>query len=213
MCPQGQRFFAPPQKHSGLVIAEASSTRVQRRRDKRAAPASTPGGGSSELGPGLPGLLDEGAYEVAPLCPYRLYVPCVRHHRRDRHERNNKGHHHSRERDGQSARCVAQLARIWVQTPPLGKHGQIIEAAPRLSLVDVKAGKRVDGRFPEVTVSGGRVALPPESLVQLILPTTFLRPEAEGEASAALPGFWELATSDAERCRLLPYLLWVSKVS
>lgn len=215
MCPQGQRFFAPPQKHSGLVIAEASSKSVQRRRDKRAgSSAPTGGGGSAEIGPGAPGLLDEGAYEVAPLCPYRLYVPCVRHHRRDRHERNgNKGHHHNRERDGQSARCVAQLTRIWVQTPPIGKNGEIIEAAPRVSLVDIKAGKRVDGRYPEVTVSGGRVALPPESLVQLVLPTTYLRPEAEGEASSPLPGFWELATSDAERCRLLPYLLWVSKPS
>lgn len=33
---------------------------------------------------GRPWVQCRGEYEVAPLCPYRLYVPCVQHRRREK---------------------------------------------------------------------------------------------------------------------------------
>uniref|UniRef100_A0A6T0Z2Z5 Nonsense-mediated mRNA decay factor SMG8 n=1 Tax=Alexandrium monilatum TaxID=311494 RepID=A0A6T0Z2Z5_9DINO len=195
-CPQGQRFFVPPLKNSGLVVnctaATRASRRVKRRRDRIRDEAQTHV---------LPGLLDEGEFEVAPLCSYRLFVPCVRHSKKEGSSRH-----------GGEPLCVAQLKRLWIQTPPAGKQGELIEAAPRVSITDPSQEKGEDGQTQEVVCTGGKVALPHDSLVQLVLPTAYLSPEADG-TFRPLPSFWDLSRSDAERCRLLPYTFWVSKPS
>eukprot|EP00439_Symbiodinium_sp_Y106_P067709 s1918_g11.t1 len=51
----------------------------------------------------MPCLKGAGELEVAPLCPYRLFLPCVRH--RDRRPRS-KGRENT-------TSCIAQLGRIW----------------------------------------------------------------------------------------------------
>ena len=47
----------------------------------------------------------------------------------------------------------------------------------------------VDGRLPEVVLTGGKVVLPAGMLVQLVVP------------QKGVPSFWDLG-SEAERCRL-----------
>jgi len=185
LCPQGQRFFVPPLKNSGLVLTSTAAMRASRREKRRRERArDTP----QEL------LMDEGEFEVAPLCAYRLYAPCVRH-----------------KKEGSRDPCVAQLSRLWIQTPPAGR-GEIIEAAPRVSIADSTRGRGVDGLSPEVVCTGGKVALPHDSLVQLVLPTSYMSRESDGRL-VPLPGFWDLDRSDAERCRLLPYTFWISRPS
>lgn len=196
LCPQGQRFFVPPLKNSGLVPNSSAAARANRR-EKRRRDKTKEGTVQHEL----PGLLDEGEFEVTPLCSYRLFIPCVRHTKKDASSKH-----------GSDPSCVAQLVRLWIQTPSCGKDGKLIEVAPRVSLVDPRGGRGADGHLPEVVCTGGRVALPHDSLVQVILPTTYLVSEADG-SKVALPSFWELGKNDAERCRLLPYTFWVSKPS
>eukprot|EP00434_Breviolum_minutum_P006696 symbB.v1.2.005911.t1/scaffold347.1/size224350/6 len=127
--------------------------------------------------------LDEGDVESVPLCGYRLYVPCVQHRR---HKGRGRG----------EPPCVAQLSRIWVQTP---QRKELIEAEPRIAMVDTKGEVGVDGRTPEVVMTGGKVVLPAGMLVQLVLPCAYYRGSAKGD----LPSFWELGLNEAERCRLL----------
>lgn len=138
-------------------------------------------GRRKEQGPSL----DEGDLQSIPLCGYRLYVFCVQH-------RRHKGRNRS------DPPCVAQLMRIWVQTP---RRREVIEAEPRVQMVDVKGEAGPDGRAPEVVMTGGKVVLPPGMLVQLVLPSAYYR------ASGDLPSFWELSSEAVDRCRLLPYLL------
>merc|ERR1712061_140339 len=106
--------------------------------------------------------------------------------------------------------CMAQLSRIWVQTPPAGQQGEVIEAAPRVSIVDPRRERQSESEPAEVVCTGGKVTLPHDSLVQLVLPTTYLAPTGDGTFTA-LPKPWELSKAEAERCRLLPYTFRVSK--
>ncbi|CAJ1396910.1 unnamed protein product [Effrenium voratum] len=163
-CPQGHRFFGPAPRNSGVSSDPREAEAPRRRRKEREVPG------------------EEGEYEVAPLCPYRLYVPCVQHRRREK---------------GQGTPCVAQLTRIWVKTPARAD----LDASPRVALVDTSGDVGPDGKAPEIMVTGGKVALPRDMVVQLVLPTTYFRPDG-----SALPNFWDLG-NEAERCRLLPYLL------
>eukprot|EP00913_Durusdinium_trenchii_P014779 g13862.t1 len=63
-----------------------------------------------------------------------------------------------------------------------------------------------DGRPKEVIMTGGKVVLPAGMLVQLVLPYAYFR------ADTPVPSFWDLG-HDAERCRLLPYLLTLRRPS
>eukprot|EP00927_Polykrikos_kofoidii_P046371 TRINITY_DN40604_c0_g1_i1.p1 TRINITY_DN40604_c0_g1~~TRINITY_DN40604_c0_g1_i1.p1 ORF type:complete len:963 (-),score=153.14 TRINITY_DN40604_c0_g1_i1:544-3432(-) len=209
VCPQGIRFFLPPTKFSGLALSKSTDAR-ERRKDKHRrvdrASAQEAASGDGPPSPELPGLLDEGEFEAAPLCAYRLFAPCIRHRKTSSASRGAPS-----KQDHDEPPCVAQLSRLWVQTPPASKSGEIIEAAPRVSVVDTQAEKDEDGLAPEVVFCGGRVALPTDSFVQLILPSVFHKPSEEGQASIPLPGFHTLTKSDADRCRLLPYTFCVTK--
>eukprot|EP00811_Abedinium_folium_P036410 NODE_911_length_2702_cov_2.945243.p1 GENE.NODE_911_length_2702_cov_2.945243~~NODE_911_length_2702_cov_2.945243.p1 ORF type:complete len:276 (-),score=65.23 NODE_911_length_2702_cov_2.945243:1859-2686(-) len=202
LCCQGHRFFVPPSKNSGLmqnsVVAARASRRDRRRRER------TRDGSHGPPLCELPGLLEEGGYEVAPLCAHRIYVPCTKHTRKDG----------SVPRRTADAPCVGQLVRLWLQTPPASRSGELIEAAPRVSIPDTRRGKTPEGRTCEVICTGGRTSLPHSSLVQLAMPATYFAPAADGgDTLLPLPGFGELEAKDAERCRLLPYTFWVSKPS
>ncbi|CAK9063000.1 Hypothetical protein SCF082_LOCUS32703 [Durusdinium trenchii] len=133
--------------------------------------------------------LEEGEYESVPLCGYRLYVPCVQHRR----QKGRRG----------DPPCISQLTRIWVQTP---HRRELIQAEPRVAIVDTKGEVGSDGRPKEVIMTGGKVVLPAGMLVQLVLPYAYFR------ADTPLPSFWDLG-HDAERCRLLPYLLTLRRPS
>lgn len=180
--------MAPPPKCSGLVVADPELSRPRRSRRRK-------DGYRDGQPPATPAVMDEsgaGELEVVPLCPYRLFLPCVRH--RDRRPR-------SKGRENITS-CIAQLGRIWVFTPP-GSCGSLT-AAPRICVVDPAGPAGVDGRGAEVVVTGGKVALPPSTLVQLVLPSTYFRP---GDVKSPLPRCSDLSAAEAERCRLLPYLL------
>lgn len=203
LCPQGLRFFLPPAKGSGLVLAARAAKRERRRIQK------PPGRPQTDSSQAQRGLFDDGEVEAVPLCPYRLYMPCVQHQPRKETSTDRQ----RRRSDGDEP-CVAQLSRLWIQTPPASSGGEIIEAAPRLLLVDPTGPKGPDGRLAEVVCMGGKVALPHDSLVQIVLPTAYMRPnEAPGRGFINLPSYWELAPSDAERCHLLPYTFWLSTTS
>ncbi|CAK9063221.1 Hypothetical protein SCF082_LOCUS32776 [Durusdinium trenchii] len=133
--------------------------------------------------------LEEGEYESVPLCGYRLYVPCVQHRR----QKGRRG----------DPPCISQLTRIWVQTP---HRRELIQAEPRVAIVDTKGEVGSDGRPKEVIMTGGKVVLPAGMLVQLVLPYAYFR------ADTPVPSFWDLG-HDAERCRLLPYLLTLRRPS
>ncbi|CAK9093883.1 unnamed protein product [Durusdinium trenchii] len=122
--------------------------------------------------------LEEGEYESVPLCGYRLYVPCVQHRR----QKGRRG----------DPPCISQLTRIWVQTP---HRRELIQAEPRVAIVDTKGEVGSDGRPKEVIMTGGKVVLPAGMLVQLVLPYAYFR------ADTPVPSFWDLG-HDAERCRL-----------
>eukprot|EP00929_Paragymnodinium_shiwhaense_P061646 TRINITY_DN30811_c0_g1_i2.p1 TRINITY_DN30811_c0_g1~~TRINITY_DN30811_c0_g1_i2.p1 ORF type:complete len:938 (+),score=209.60 TRINITY_DN30811_c0_g1_i2:116-2929(+) len=224
VCPQGQRFFLPPSKSSGLIACKSSDAKEKRkekhRRSERSGhetggpPSSPPKGPQREL----PGLFDEGAFETVPLTPYRLFVPvppqCVRHGKKDAATNAAATNGSASRQPTDDGLGMAQLCRIWVKTPSAEKSGELIVASPRIRVVDPEAEKGVDGTQPEFTCSGGKVVLPHGRLVQLVLPQTFHRPDGSPVQLPVAPR-QRLGSkgSEMERCRLLPYVFWVSKPS